>query len=107
MILEYSADHYALQKSMLEQKYAYCAAASSCVEAGIDVSRDGIIYKMGDFDLRAVEGDNYPKEMLFIGTSDTRQEIAIVYFYDPDLDHVSTPIGKFLDEYTGWSKVEN
>ena len=62
-------------------------------------------FELDGFRFRSVAGENYPHEMLFVGTSDETGEIAYIYFYDSDLDSVSRGAAALLREYTGWDKV--
>ncbi len=50
-------------------------------------------------------GDDYPHRMLFVGCSDRTREIAYIYFYDPELDHVAPSTGDFILAHTGWRNV--
>ena len=102
LIAEYDETTYTVQKAALEEKYTFCTEESPGVADG-DMTE--FSYTMDEFDIHAVEGGDYPKEMLFVGFSDTKQEVAIVYFYDQDLDYIDDPLGKFIEENTGWSKV--
>lgn len=102
LIVHYDKADYDEEKSLLEQKYTYCTGESEGFSNGLMSEWE---YTLDEFVVRAVKGGEYPKEMLFIGTSDVRQEIAIIYFYDQDLDFVDVPLGKFLTEETGWAEV--
>lgn len=102
LVVSFNEEHYEAQKTALAGKYAYCTAQSQGFAEG-DISE--YQYELDGFALRAVEGGRYPKEMLFIGTCDQRQEIVIVYFYNQDLDYMEDPLGKFLENETGWRKV--
>lgn len=62
-------------------------------------------FEMDGFRFRAVEGENYPHQMLFVGASDETGEIAYIYFYDQDLDNVSRGIEQLLKEDSGWNEV--
>ena len=102
LIVEYDEATYPVQKAALEGKYAFCTEQSQGFSNG-DMTEPS--YTMDEFEIRAVEGGDYPKEMLLLGFSDTKQEVAIIYFYDQDLDYIDDPLGKFIGEYTGWDKV--
>lgn len=62
-------------------------------------------FEMDGFCFRAVEGEDDPHQMLFIGTSDATGEIAYIYFYDQDLDQVPQGIVQLLKEDSGWNEV--
>ena len=44
----------------------------------------------------------YPKELVFVGVSQSRNEIAFIYFYDFDLDYIDRSFADFLIEDCGW-----
>ena len=100
LVLKYDAQDYPDKKAWLETVYP-------SLEEGIP--GDELSYEpefeLDGFWFRSIEGDFYPKNMLFIGYSDSRQEIAIIFFFDQDLDYMDTPPGNFLCENTGWNKV--
>ena len=98
LVVSYDDYHYATQKAALEDKYTFCTP-------GQDEIMTGYAYSMDGFDIQAVEGGWFPKEMLFLGFNDQNREIAIVYYYDQDLDYIDDPLGKFLTEETGWCRV--
>lgn len=104
LLLSYNEEQYATQKAMLEEKYTYCTEDSPYYSPNI---LPGCTYEMDGFEIRLVEGKMYPKELLFIATSDSRQEIVILYFQDWDLDYISEPLGKFISENTGWDPIVN
>lgn len=62
-------------------------------------------FEMDGFKFRAIDGGYYPKQMMFIGLSDTGSEIAVIYFFDDDLDYIEPSLSEFLKEYTGWKKL--
>ena len=96
LVVCYDAEAYALRKAAAEEMYTYLE--------NIDSDTPGE-YRMSGFTIRAVEGGSYPHEMFFVATSDTRQEIAYIYFDDQDLNAIDRPLGKFLAEETGWNEV--
>ena len=102
LIVEYDDNTYEVQKLALQEKYTYCTEQSQGFADGKMTEHK---YIMDAFEIHAVEGGRYPAEMLFIGYSDSRKEIAIIYFYDQDLDYIDDPLGKFITENTGWRKV--
>lgn len=102
LVAEYEGREYEAQKRAMEERYTWCTEEN---EAFLEGDMTEFQYTMDDFLIRAVDGGWYPHEMLFVGCSDSRQEIAIVYYYDQDLDYIDDSLGKFIDENTGWSKV--
>ena len=102
LIASYDNEAYEFQKAALSGKYTFCTQQSQGFADGL---MPGYTYQMDDFTFRAVEGGQYPKEMLLIATSDTRQEIAVIYFYNQDLDYIDDPLGKFIENMTGWEQI--
>lgn len=102
LIVEYDENTYAEQRSALEERYTYCTASSQGFDSGDMTEYE---HTMDGFEIHAIEGGYYPKEMMYIGYSDDRNEIAIIYYYNQDLDFVDDPMGKFIVENTGWRKV--
>lgn len=102
LIAEYDKTAYETQKAALEERYTFCTEQSQGISEG---KMTELAYTVDEFEIRAVEGGDYPKQMLFIGFSDIKQEVAIIYFYDQDLDYIDDPLGKFIEENTGWGKV--
>ena len=102
LIVEYKEREYEAQKQAIQNRYTYCTEKS---QGFTDGHMTECMYSMDEFLIRAVEGGRYPSEMLFVGTSDTRKEIAIIYYYDQDLDNIDDPLGKFIDNNTGWNEI--
>lgn len=98
LVASFDEAAYADQKTKLVEKYTFCPPKQ-------DKIMSGYAYNMDGFEIRAVEGGEYPHQMLFIGCNDDSREIAIVYYYDQDLDGVTQPLGKFLTEETGWTQI--
>lgn len=100
LICEFSEDAYAAEKASLDSLYTYTTEA---------IQGDGTSfqpeYELDGFYFRAVEGGYYPHEMLFIGYSDSSNEIAYIYFHDEDLDYVSPSLPDFINENTGWNNL--
>ena len=98
LVVSFDDAGYTAQKAAFEDEYTFCPPEQDDVMSGYTCSMDG-------FDIRAVEGGWYPKEMLFLGFNDQTREIAIVYYGNQDLDYIDEPLGKFLTEETGWNNL--
>lgn len=63
-------------------------------------------FRLGDFAFRMLSLEAYdlyyPKELIFVGVSHNRNEIAFIYFYDFDLDYIDRSFADFLVEECGW-----
>lgn len=100
LIVQYEEAMYWEKKALLEAEFTWLTELIVGEEEGVSPE-----FVLDGFAFRAVEGGWYPKEMLFIGTSDESCEIAYVYFYDADLDYVSPTVDAFLIDETGWCEV--
>ena len=83
LVLEYSEQNYAVRKTWLEDTYSTLADGIIGLEDKFHSSE----FEMDGFSFRAIgkERTHYPKEMMFIGTCESKNEIAIIYYYDIDL----------------------
>lgn len=99
LIVEYGAA-YAEKKAALDSQFIWLTDPIPNGNGGTAPE-----FEMDGFDFRAAEGGWYPKEMLYIGISDERKEIAYIYIYDFDLDYVSPTVQDYLIKESGWSEV--
>ena len=102
LILSYDEAEYSAVKEQLEARYTY-RTENIAGEDGPAVSPD---FVMDGFSFRSVDGGDYPKEMFFIGVCDERAEVALIYFYDQDLDYISPSLTQFLQEESGWCNLQ-
>ena len=100
LIVEYDAAEYGKRKAELDEVYTWLREGIPGEEE--DVSPE---FTLDGFQFRTAFGGKYPKEMLFIGTCDDKQEIAYIYFWDHDLDYVGPSVEDYLKDETGWRKV--
>ncbi len=100
LILGYNEGEYAEKKTWLMDAYP-----TLDIGAMEDKKGPAVQFEMDGFDFRAIEGKEYPKHMMFIGTCDETQEIAIIYYSDTDLDCISRAIVELLTEETGWKNL--
>lgn len=100
LVCKYSDDSYTTQKESVNGKYQQFTG---------EIPGDGTTleneFELDGFSFSAIEGGNYPKRMLFIGCSDSTNEIAYIYFYDMDLDYISGSMPEFILEDTGWGRM--
>lgn len=59
-------------------------------------------YNFNFLSLKEYKLQAYPKELIFVGFSDEKKEIAYVYFYDFDLDRLDESFEEFLRNECGW-----
>ncbi len=100
LILGYDAEGYEAQMKAFEEAYDWRTELILGDTEGVSPG-----FELDGYRFRCVEGGYYPKEMLCIGTRDEDCEIAIIYFYDQDLDFVSSDMAEFLLGETCWSEV--
>lgn len=100
LILEYTEGEYEERKGALEGEYTWLSEQIPGETEGLRPE-----FEVDGFHFRAVEGGQYPKQMLLIGTSDEGSEIAYLYFRDMDLDYIGHTMEDFLREETGWSRA--
>lgn len=55
---------------------------------------------------RKSEDDEFPEDFYLIGFNDERNQIAYIYFTDPDLDTIED-FSQFLSADCGWDKMKN
>lgn len=104
LVAQYDDTTYFEQKDILENKYEYGEKAI------IDINGHSLAQKfsIGTFEFKVLSFDNYqevldyPKQMIFIGTSDDTCEIAYIYCFDWDLDYI-TSFEDFLITQCDWS----
>ncbi|MBR6513484.1 MAG: hypothetical protein IKT46_01490 [Clostridia bacterium] len=104
--LSYDGEEYAKQKSELDTEFSFCTQKLS---ADIEEPFKEPEFDMGDFHFRIAgiweEGSilyEYPKIILFIGTNDTDNEIAYIFFEDLDQDLIYGSFEDFLRDDCGW-----
>jgi len=102
IICEFSKDSYIYEKSNLNSRYPFLKADTQGLQTYLQTE-----FELDSFSFNAVYGNNYPKDMLFIGCSDATNEIAYIYYHDMDLDSLPSNITNFIRKETGWDNVVN
>lgn len=99
--LSYDDDNYQKEKNKLSQKYIYQTEPLSYIGNTKEPT-----FQTDSFDFKVLDVNKYdlfyPKELIFIGTSDKSKQIAYVYFYDFDIDSINVTFEEFLKEECGW-----
>ncbi len=101
LIFRYGEMEYLSVKEQLQLRYI---VKTDGIE-GEDETTVPPRFQMNGLSFQAIDGGDYPKEMFFIGTSDKRKEISIVYYYNQDLDSVPQSLAEFLQEESGWNSM--
>ena len=97
LILSYGEEDYEAKKAWLADIYPTATEENA---------RTFATFEMDGFRFRAIEGGPYPNYMMFVGFCDEKQEIAILYYEDDELDTVRS-IQTTLKEETGWETIAN
>ena len=103
--IAYDADNYEKEKERINQKYVYQSKpVADTVETITYVKEPS--FTIDTFNMKMLSSIeyklNYPKELVFIGTSDEKNMITYVYFLDHDLDYIDCSFEEFLREKCGW-----
>lgn len=98
----YDDENYELQKNLLDTTYMF---QSEPIENDINEYFDPYFTYDG-FDFRILSLRNYskmvyPKSLYFIGTDDTTNTIAYLYFEDKDIDSLIS-FEKLMESYVNW-----
>lgn len=101
LICQYDAEGYIIQKTRLEEEYAFQVDVMS--ESGHDcepaVELDGYHFRT-----LSIEDFMYPKRLMFVATNDATKEIIYLSFYDDDLDYIVS-LEDFLLDDCGWEHI--
>ena len=104
LIVSYDEENYQARKAALDTDYTYRTEMIEALEEGQQVSP---VFEMDGFSFRAVEQKwaEYPKQMLFVGTSDERRELAYIYCDNYDLDCIDESMEKHLKDVSSWAEI--
>lgn len=106
LIVSYDDETYLHRKAQLEQDYTYL---TDTFEGKDESGGHQPQFDLDGFHFRAVKSEEWDyaevKYMFFIGTSNSRNEIAYIYYYDQDLDYIASDLPSFVVEETGWKRV--
>lgn len=96
--VKYNEKDYQMAKEELKSKYVFQINAIVQTEGFIIPSE----FVMDGYHMRFLDEDggfnNFPKQIMTVGTFDETREILYCYFLDTDLDYVDEPINEFLAE---------
>ena len=104
LIVSYDEENYQARKIALDTQYTYRTELIPGLEEDDRITPD---FEMDGFSFRAVDqvGVSYPKKMLFVGTSDEKQEIAYIYCDNYDLGYISDSVEAHVQEVSRWKKL--
>lgn len=100
LICKFSDDLYTKEKANLDNKYEYLKTDTPGLQVYLKTE-----FELNGFSFSTIKGGDYPKDMLFVGFSDSTNEIAYIYYHDMDLDSVSPSITDFIKKETGWNNI--
>ena len=99
LIVKYDDQTYESGKEKLAENYTFVTSATSDVTGTSEYE-----FSINSYTFKIVGGNEFPKSFGMIGTSDEKQSIAYLYFYDFDLDNIgeeddSNPMPNFVNQY--------
>ncbi len=101
LICKYDEKEYLEQKELLSKKYIFQSDSITTYDYETTVELDGYCFRLLSIDEYEM---NYPKSIVFIGTSDIENEIVYMYFCDDDLDYIES-LSDFINEDCGWKHI--
>ena len=101
--VSYNAENYEKEKDKFLQNYVF-ETETLYDDGGYGKEPS---FEMDTFGFKVISSSNYellpyPHDIIFIGFSDEKNEIAIVHYYDFDLDYIDSSFPEFLEEECGW-----
>lgn len=99
LVCEFFEEDYEKEKQILAEKYPSSEKDFRGEDRHVDSK-----FELDGFSFYAVEGSDV-KQMLLVGVSDSTNEIAYIFFYDPDIDYIDNSMSAFIKKETGWKKV--
>ena len=101
----YSEEEYGKQKSALSEKYLFSEKVGVLINPEDEKEAS---FKLDGFDFKILSereyGLYYPQNIVFVGTSDDKNEIVFIYYNDSDLDYISETFQEFLVDNCGWAQ---
>lgn len=101
LIVKYDDKTYESEKRKLAENYTLMNITSAANDETITPEYE---FSINSYTFKVVKGNEFPKSFGMIGTSDEKQSIAYLYFYDFDLDYIgdendSNPMPDFVKQY--------
>ena len=115
LIVQYNEETYLQEKENVARIFQFATEPILNETSEPDYPRTvDPVFSLDGFDFRLLSvevyadqyGLDYPKYMVFIGTSDATREIAYIHYLNQDLDCLSTDFAGFLAEDCGWKRWE-
>jgi len=101
----YSEEEYEEQKSVLSEKYLFSEKVGMLINPEDEKEAS---FTLDTFDFKILSereyGLYYPQNIVFVGTSDDKNEIVFIYYSDSDLDYISETFQEFLVDNCGWAQ---
>ena len=114
LIVEYTAENYASQKTQVEGKYTFKDHPYNPYKYHLSENDSPYETTVGAFFFRGLDdlayfgdskSENFPKLVYMIGFNDKEHKIAYVRFYDSDLDTADSL--EELLRYAGWYQLDD
>ena len=87
LVVEYDDQTYESEKEKLQENYTFSNLKNS--SDVIDETTNPLDeFSINSYAFQVIEGDEFPKSFGMIGTSDEKQRIAYLYYYDSDLNTI-------------------
>lgn len=104
--IRYDYETYIKEKQKISEKYIFEKGSlkgrnETKLEPSFEI--DSFNFKTLSFEAYDLR---YTNEMVFIGTSDSKNEISYVYYYDVGgLDYLPKPLSEYLIKYCNWESI--
>ncbi len=99
----YSEEEYEKQKEIILEKYLFSERVG--VVLNPDDEKEAS-FTLDSFDFKILSEREYelyyPQNIVFVGTSEEKNEIVFIYYSDIDLDYISETFQEFLVYDCGW-----
>ncbi len=103
--VSYDAENYQKEKEDFLKNYVY--ETENLNDYGGYGSSNEPNFEMDTYSFKVLSSNeyglqSYPHHIVFIGTSDEKYEIAIVCYFNSDLDYINSSFPEFIKEECGW-----
>ena len=95
----YNSENYLLEKQKILNKYTF---RNKVPVLNTEEKSKKTEFEIDTFNFKLLNIINYPKEIIFIGFSDEKKQIAYIYFFDTDLDYIPETFEEFLIYECDW-----
>ena len=101
--ISYDKENYQKEKEQFLQNYIY---ETKILQDYGGYEKEPVFemdtYRFRMLSYRDYPLQSYPHNMIFVGFSDEKNKIVVVYYFDSDLDYIDKSFPQFLKEDCGW-----